>query len=193
MNWCHDIQPRDLRSLLTHRQKHLAVFNDFNMELCNRVNEDLNMFLTRMISHHSSDWTPPALHSHLTGQHSSLLLGGGASRAPPPAAAAGPAPTTGPASSSSRRGRDNPAEVNWASSRPRPTHFATASTEPAIGLPPPSPLSYSTPEISSSTPRTPASRWLHAAIASHSVPQPRSPSRRRSQWPRPPRGGVWEV
>ena len=60
----------------------------------------------------------------------------------------------------------------------RPTHLATASTEPGIGAPPSSPPSYSTPDMSSSTPRTPASRLSHAAIALRCVPQTPRPNPR---------------
>lgn len=60
----------------------------------------------------------------------------------------------------------------------RPTHLATASTEPRIGAPPSSPPSYSTPEMSSSTPRTPASRLPHAAIALRCAPQTPHPNPR---------------
>lgn len=58
----------------------------------------------------------------------------------------------------------------------RPTHLATASTEPAMAVPPPAPLSYSTPEMSSSTPRTPASRSPHGAMAPGRAPPLRVPT-----------------
>lgn len=44
------------------------------------------------------------------------------------------------------------------------THLLTASTEPTMGTPPPSPLSYRTPQISNSTPFTLPTGLHHSAI-----------------------------
>lgn len=83
----------------------------------------------------------------------------------------------------------------WRSPRPAGrTHLATASTEPGIGTPPSSLPSYSTPEMSSSTPRTPASRSPHEAIALCRAPQsPRVPVSGGELRPGSPRRGAWEM